>query len=272
MIADLLPLIAKHILPESRSDLILLKSLVAQDYAAETYCKGRTLKLINEASLKDIMQNGILGPIRSLDLSQLDVDDNILLDVSTFFHEIEQLKLTHSRALTDNGVKAFLAKHGHALKVLVLERCYSLTDMTLHLLAIHCTSLRVLRVKGCMFSDAGLIQLCSESSFFPDTLKEINLSRCHMLTSDTIIATLLCLKKLKRLDLSSLDGITIKCLEPSLKKLPHLKVLNIRDCPEITTKDIEEIKLIRPKLKITHNAVLQDHSTEAIRLFLLALI
>lgn len=74
--------------------------------------------------------------------------DELLILLTDHCHFMKDLSLAGAVGITDTGMCYFLKRFGQQLKVLYIEQCLMLTDVTLIAIAEYCTQLHLLDITG----------------------------------------------------------------------------------------------------------------------------
>lgn len=245
--------------------------------AGEQYWRGRVLRAAPHqqqlsqrgCSLKAILSSHLCKAATRVDLSALDVDDTELSFIAQHLDRIEWIDLSGCRQISDAGLETLLSRHGRHLRVLRASRLCMLTNYAAECIARRCPQLRRLQLEGTMISALGLriiAEACSQ-------LVHLNIAQCHLIDLDQLAAVAAGgnFKRLRRLELRGMDFLQSYQLTLIAQGCPSLRRLDVKSCAEITLKTLRQLQDGHPRLRIDHNARLEDHSLCAIRRYLLSM-
>jgi F-box/leucine-rich repeat protein 2/20 len=135
-------------------------------------------------------------------------------------------------------------------------------------IAQHCSRLEELSLEGCMVSAAGL-RIISKG---PSSLKKVSISRCHVIDTQELPAIVQGMSELKVLAMNHIDGVQPYQVQAVIAECPRLRKVELVGCPEITLKAIRQLSSINKRVRLVHDARLEDHSIDSVRRFLLGLV
>ncbi len=252
-------------------------SFVQSCIASGAYWRGRTLRIASREALQAALLDPNVRTVCSIDASLAGLDDVDLGRLAGHFCRLTHVNLDRNADLTDAGLGSLIRRHGPHLKSLNLTRLFRLTNVTLEMVSEHCALLQRAVLTGCLFSTAGLgrIAVGDEEQRYGQKalpLKSLSLSRCHLIDTEQLLIHLSGMAALRHLDISHLDGLQPYQVEGILEGLPRLESLCVVGCPELTLANVDAFKRRSPRLRVMHDAKLEDHSIDAVRRFLLGLI
>lgn len=251
--------------------LLLLKGAMSWSTLPAAAIADKTLHIESRHVLRLLAENTELRQIKAIRLhgSQLTTAD--LHEILAQFPQLSRAHFDACEAMDDHVIDCFLRRHGRCIKALRFQKCFTLTNESLHAIATHCTGLVQLEVSSCMFTASGLGYIADGMAHA--TLQRLVLARCHLMAPHETVATLLKLGSLLHLEISGNDMYLAQDFRSLIcSATAPLKVLDISDCVEVTRTDVNELVRLRPMLQVVHTAKLEDHSTEAIRSYLLTLV
>lgn len=242
--------------------------------AGEQYWQGRVLTAASHqqrgCSLKAILSSHLCKAATRVDLSALDIDDTELSFISQHLDRIEWIDLSGCRQISDLGLEALLSRHGRHLRVLRTSRLCMLTNYAAECVARRCPQLQRLHLEGTMISASGL-RVIAEAC---PQLVRLNISQCHLIDLDQLAAIAAGghFKRLRRLELRGQDFLQPYQLDLIVQGCTSMRRLDVRGCAEITLKTLRQLREAHLRLRIDHNARLEDHSLCSIRRYLLSMI
>ncbi|XP_053321273.1 protein AMN1 homolog [Spea bombifrons] len=176
-----------------------LRDCDVSDSALRVISRCKQLKKINLGSCKGEERTSIT----SEGIQTLAVSCSDLLEVS----------LKRCCNLSDAGVLA-LALNCPLLQIVNLGGCSAITDQSLRALGRHCARLHSVDFSATRVTDDGVLALVSGRC--SQTLKEIHMDRCVMLTDEAVEAVLTC--------------------------CPHVYILLFHGCPLVTDRSREALE------------------------------
>lgn len=228
-----------------------------------------TVRTAREAQLL-LSQQAIHRHVRHLDLSNSYLDEQIMYSLISTCSRLKSLQLKCLETqVGDEFIEKVVQRHGQTLISLSLDRSYHLTNLSIEFISAHCHRLEHLNLYACMFSNAAIIELAQ--SRLADSLKSLNIGRCHLVNISNTRIELTRFIQLQSLNISYNDSVEPVQLCELVKRLPKLKSLDITDCVEICKKDVGNVQKLRPALQVMHSSKLDDYSPASIRSYLLSL-
>lgn len=235
---------------------------------SEQFWRKRSLFIACRKELLAVLNDPLTKYATIINISAAELDDTDLSFISQHFLHIRSINISQNPDLTDDGIMSLLESHGNYLERLNLSKLFRLTNVTLQMISDYCPTLHKLVLDGCMFSATGLRSIAEG---IPG-LRKLSISRCHIVDTKDLPAILQSLPKLKKLSMSHLDGLQPYQVESAIANCDHLQTLDIRGCPEFTLKTVRTLIAVNKKLRIDHDAQLEDHTLDSVRRFLLGLV
>jgi hypothetical protein len=252
---------------------------------------SRTLKIPDRRRLlKGVLSDQATSAAKKIIFNGAEIDDLDFKWISEHFSELTHISLASCHSISDRGIISLLMRHGASIRHLDLTANPALTNSTLNAIGLYCKNLRRLILDRCSFSIAGisaLIDGCGAS------IRDLSLSRCHLIDTSQLIAHINRQKtpRLRSLSLAHLDSLQpYQARSIAAECSRTLRSMNITGCPEILLKNVREILdaasassapeetsnheslAPRGRLSLRHDAVLEDHSIDSIRRYLLGLL
>ncbi|KAH9267257.1 hypothetical protein BASA84_000738 [Batrachochytrium salamandrivorans] len=205
----------------------------------------------------------------------------------SFLPSLSRVDLSQNRHITDTCIDA-LAKNCRLICSLSLRQCSGVTDKSVYLISRHlkylehldlsytrCTTksvlyllsyqdrLKTLSLESCLWIDWNLL-LVSQQGIAVNTryLSALGLARNTLITGRT-------LREFARLRAGLISTSPLE--DPSSKGIYGAKSLGIdvRYCEDVTVADVEYVThRVCSRLKVAHNALMQDESKESIHAYL----
>lgn len=233
---------------------------------------GGALTISSPQMLFDcVLKDSLTKAAIKIDFRDAKINDSDLYIISKYFHKIESIYLGRNEDITDDGIAKLIRRHSKTLKKISLDGLVNLTDKSLYYIGKSCNVLDTLILDRCNFSVKGLNRLFETSLL--TNLRHLSLSRCYLLECSylPIIFDGKRASKLQSLNLSFLEFLQATHVHGLLDSGPaSLRRIDVRSCPEITLKNIQEFENFK-KIKIIHNAQIEDHTIDGIRRFILGL-
>lgn len=231
------------------------------------WTRSRTLIIKSHDDLIRALCSPHSKDAQNIDLSCADIDDTDLQFLAEHFTCIRTINLSKNSDLTDDGIEHLLRLHGKTFQKLNLSRLFRLTNVSMENIARYCAKLKILILTGMMITAGGL-QMIAEGC---TQLRQLSLSRCHLMNPEQLPAVVERLPCLRYLELSNLDLLQAYQVQAIIQSCSKLYKVDLTGCAEITLKSIRELQKYSQYLEIVHDARLEDHSIDGIRRFLLGL-
>ncbi|CAK8681443.1 unnamed protein product [Clavelina lepadiformis] len=214
--------------------------------------KRRLLYLLCKRGLvNDVNITLLLYPkLREIDLSECDVTDASLLQISQVCIQLVKVDLNAVKGFRDQvttaGVVA-LSKGCPLLQTVYLRRCCNVTDEALRALAENCPNLKQLNLGSCTkISDASLQALAAKCP----GLECLNIAATSV-TDDGILS--LCAGAprlaLKELHINHCMQLSDRSVEGIMSMCPAINILLIHGCPKMTDRLRSTLEADNVKLK-----------------------
>lgn len=139
------------------------------------------------------------------------------------------------------------------LIILNLSCCKNLSLSTFQSLAL-CSSLTELHLRACVSITDEYIRVLT-SSYLPNSLTYLDLSRCHLITHDSVSSIFQKYFYLRSLDISwcpQINDLAFTCISKSLHKLPQIELIKAFGC-NISGFAAQQLKLKIKQLNIKLN-------------------
>lgn len=143
-----------------------IKNLVVDSGHLRALSLGFT-KITND-TLKMLANNGFLEKLYMLNLSDLDISDEALKDISMYTKNLHELYLRYCKHITDVGL-TYVARNIKNLHKLDISFCPKISHVGVKELAIHSKHLRILSLYQCSANINGIIYL----AFYSKNLCEV---------------------------------------------------------------------------------------------------
>lgn len=257
----------------SSSDLVYFSqnsTLIQSITSCNHVWKAKRVSILDEKQASQLLSASSLYPfIRHLDLNNCSARTESVISLLSKVHTLESVSFKNSDIkIDDNLIKILVQKHGKSLKWLTLDRSYNLTNLSIEFISSYCKKLVGLSLYGCMFSDSAL-HMIAESPIV-NTLRVLDLGRCHLINFAQVHPILGKYKNLRNLSLAYNDSVTLLDLLELLHSVRKIAEINVTDCVEICKKDVRRLQEVRPSMKIVHTSKLEDYSPASIRAYLIA--
>ncbi|KAL5288966.1 FBXL7 family protein [Megaselia abdita] len=172
--------------------------------------------------------------LQFLDLSDCQIDDNIIKKIVSNCPLIIYLYLRRSESLTDSGIR-IIANYCVSLRELSISDCVNITDFGMYELARIGSLLRYLSIAKCEhISDVGIKAIAKKCY----KLRYLNARGCEAISDNAIIMLAKSCSRLRALDIGKCD-ISDTALKMIAESCPNLKRLSIKSCEMITDKGLQ---------------------------------
>ncbi|XP_029455875.1 protein AMN1 homolog isoform X2 [Rhinatrema bivittatum] len=187
----------------------------------------------------------ILHPaVESLNLRDCDVTDNALQQLSDC-KQLKKINLNSRKgdriSITSKGIKAMALSCPYLFEA-SLKRCCNLTDEGILALAFNCRLLQIVNLGGCLgITDVSLNALGQNCRF----LHSIDFSATKV-TDVGVIALVsgMCSQSLKEIHMGHCELLTDESVEAILTCCPQIHILLFHGCPLITDHSRESLELL----------------------------